>query len=101
MSHKLLSQDDTQLAAEGCSILAENDEVANKRRCRRFGESMEDSFTFPYLYVNIGLSSVVGTRGSHCQSICRNWSMKTDLTRTGKRTHQGALDDLKKSRLDI
>jgi phosphatidylinositol 4-phosphatase len=85
-----------QLKAAG--ILAENDGVDQQEETDvALRESTETVFTFPYLYVNNGLP----VWSEHADLISKAYAgtgaLKTDFTRTGKRTHQGALDDLKKS----
>ncbi len=85
-----------QLKAAG--ILAENDEVDRQEEIDvALRESTETGFTFPYLYVN----NDHPVWSEHADLISKAYAgtgaLKTDFTRTGKRTHQGALDDLKKS----
>jgi hypothetical protein len=87
-----------QLKAAG--ILAENDGVDQQEEIDvALRESTETDSTFPYLYVYDGLS----VWSEHADLISKAYSgtgaLKTDFTRTGKRTHQGALDDLKKGAL--
>ena len=85
-----------QLKAAG--ILAENDGVDQQEDIDvALRESAETVFTSPYLYSNNGLP----VWSEHADLISKAYAgtgaLKTDFTRTGKRTRQGAIDDLKKS----
>lgn len=85
-----------QLKAAG--ILAEKDEVDQQEEIDvALRESTETGFTFPNIYANNDLP----VWSEHADLISKAYAgtgaLKTDFTRTGKRTHQGALDDLKKS----
>jgi hypothetical protein len=85
-----------QLKAAG--ILAENDEVDQQEEIdAALRESTETVFTLPYLYVNNGLLVWSDHADLISKAYAGTGALKTEFTRTGKRTRQGALDDLKKS----